>query len=235
MWVCSRVMVRSLSLTLALALGLTACSGEGESSARVLDARETFEVSAVSAVATDGYAIASAVCEVTSSESYRPGDGVFGGKLVFHAFRVGGPGINGDTVVLFASNHAAADGSGLVIPVNAAAVNLDQGFPPGSNLADPVTEDMNGASAAVACAQDADEPPEIDLGEFNVEAWRAEAIERFGPEEVFDDGSKDDHVKLAFLICDQSAGARNEMKGNLGADYAGSFQEFIITEFCPNV
>ena len=226
-------MARPLSLALALIVGLAACSPGGGSGARVLDARESFEVSAVQAVEADGFTVASAVCEVVSSENYRPDDGVFGGKLVFHAFRISGPGIDGEVVALFGTNHAAADGRGLVFPVNGAAIDLDQGFPPGSNLADPVTEDTNGASAAVACAQAAADPPVVDAGDFDVEAWRAEAIERFGPEETFDDGSKEDYVEIAFLICDQSASDRARMMENLGADYDGSFQQFIIESFCP--
>ena len=90
------------------------------------------------------------------------------------------------------------------------------------------------AAAALACAQSADEPPVVDAGDFDVEAWRADAIERFGPEEVFDDGSREDYVELAFSICDQSASDRERMRDNLGADYDGSFQQFIIEEFCPN-
>lgn len=214
-------------------------SGDGGNgvSAEQLSGREMLEVSAVEAVETDGFTVESAVCEVVSPENYRPDDNVFGGKLVFHAFRVSGPRVTDEPVVLFASNHAAADGAGLTFPVNDAAIRLDQGFPPGSEVADPITLDTPGAPAAVECAEGAEEPPAVDAGEgdFDVEAWRDEAIERFGAEEVFDDGSREDYVKIAFSICDQSESERDQMRENLGGDYEGSFQRFIIEEFCPNV
>ena len=233
-------MARPLSLMVALVLGLTACGGGGGSDARVLTAkdarvltaREVFGVRAVQDVQTDGYTVESAVCEVVSSEKYRPGDGVFPGgdvfgKLVFHAFRVDGPGVNRGTVVLFGSNSTAADGKGLVVPVNDAAVDI---FSPGSNL-NPITDDMNGASAAVACAQQADDPPAVGAEGFNVEAWRAEVIERFGPEQSLD-GFQNDYVLWAFAICDVIASDRDLI---LGASYDGSFRQFAAEEFCPNV
>ena len=99
-----------------------------------------------------------------------------------------------------------------------------------------VSENTDGVTKARECASSGDQPTTTaPASGFDVEAWRAEAIKRFGPEETFDDGSKDDYVQLAHTLCDQSANERATMRSNLGPRYEGSLQQFILEEFCPNV
>lgn len=183
----------------------------------------------------DGYTLASAVCELVAPVSYRSNDRIFGGQLVFHAFRVKGPPANTERAVLFASNHRAVDGSGLTIAVSPEAIALGQGLPSGSSLADPITMATPGAEEAVACAREAGSPPSLTFRNLDVEAWRAKAIHRFGPEERHRDGSKDDYVRFALSLCTQSAADRTVMQTNLGTRYEGSFQRFVIDTFCPNI
>ena len=160
-----RVLPTVAAVALAVALGAGACGGADRDGApappqvTVLSPEEAGVVTAVEAVTDDGFTISSAVCEAVHPRPYRRADSVFGGKQVFHAFRLTGRDIAGEATVLFASNHAAADGGGVVIPVNPAAVDLDQGFPPGTDLADPITEDMAGAPEALACAAAASPAP----------------------------------------------------------------------------
>ena len=203
-------------------------------SAQVLSAEDTFEVSAIDVVKDEGYTVTSAVCEVVSSERYTV-QGYDFGKIVFHAFRINKPTLGEEAVVLFHSNHTAKDGSGLVHTVNSLANTLFPDFPDASLLKHPINMDTPGAQEALECAQQAGKPPSINMGDFDPEAWRSEAIKRFGPEQTFDDGSKDDYVRLAFSICEQSNSERQTMLTNLGADYEGSFQQFIIETFCPYV
>jgi hypothetical protein len=134
---------------------------------------------------------------------------------------------------LFASNHTAADGAGLVFPVNAEAIDLNQGFPPGPGLADPITLDTPGAETALACARQVGGPALLELNDLDVEAWRSEAISRFGPEQTFDDGSKEDYVRLAVYLCKQGDAWVAPMRASAG--YEGSFQQFVIDTFCPHV
>ena len=47
------------------------------------------------------------------------------------------------------------------------------------------------------------------------------------------DGSKDDYVNTALSICKQNNADRQTMLSNLGAQYQGSFQQFVIDTFCP--
>lgn len=204
-----------------------------ETSARVLSAKDVFEVSAVDAVEMDGYTVTSAVCEIVAPMSYLPSSSIFGGQLVFHAFRLTGPALDSEAVVLFASNHTAADGSGLAIPINAEAISLNQGFSAGSSAVDPITVDTPGAQTALACARQVGKPASLELGGFDVEAWRREAIGKFGPEQTNADGSKDDYVRSALSICKLSNAERTTMQANLGAGYEGSFQQFVIETFCP--
>lgn len=70
---------------------------------------------------------------------------------------------------------------------------------------------------------------------FDVEEWRAEAVAEFGPEQEYDDGTKDDYVAIAESICAQSDAERSTMRENLGDDYDGSMQEYILETYCPNV
>jgi|GEM_PF-1352323 len=211
-------------------------NGGGEISAQVLSARDVFVVSAVHAVESDGYTITSAVCEFVSPMSYLPSNIIFGGQLVFHAFRLTGPDLETEAVVLFASNHTAADGAGLVIPVNAEAIGLDQGFPSGSDLVEPITVDTPGAETALDCAHRVGDPTSLELKDkdFDIEVWRSEAIEMFGPEETFDDGSKEDYVWYALTICDLSEAKKATQRANLGEEYIGSFAQFVIDTFCPH-
>jgi len=203
--------------------------------ARVLNAQDTFEVSAVDAVSIYGFTVTSAVCEVVSPMSYLPSHPSFGGQLVFHAFRVTGPTLGSEVVVLFASNHTAANGAGLVIPINTEASSLMPLASAGPSLVEPITVDTPGAQAALDCAREVGKPALLELGNFDIEAWRREAIGKFGPEQTFDDGSKDDYVRSALSICKLSNADRTTMRANLGAGYEGSFQQFVIEIFCPHV
>ena len=197
-------------------------------SAKVLSAEDTFEVSAIDVVKDEGYTVTSAVCEVVSSERFSV-QGYDFGKIVFHAFRITEPTLGTEAVVVFASNHTARDGSGLVQNVNPLAKTLFPDFPDGARLKHPITMDTPGAQDALECAQQAGSPPALDFGDFDVEAWRREAIKRFGPEQTHDDGSKDDYVGLALSICkykEENPSIRYE---------EGSDQEFILETFCPYV
>jgi hypothetical protein len=198
-----------------------------------LSAEDVFEVSAVGLAKDEGYTVTSAVCEVVSSER-EVVSGVDLGHIVFHAFRITKPSLGKEVVVLFASNHTASEGAGLIFTVNSEASSLFPDFPDVSRRSEhPITVDTPGAQTALLCAQKAGSPPSLELGKLDVEAWRREAIQKFGAEETYSDGSKDDYVQLALSICDLSASERENMLTNLGADYEGSLQQFIIETFCP--
>ncbi len=67
-------------------------------------------------------------------------------------------------------------------------------------------------------------PTPSDAG-FDEEAWRREAIKRFGDEPEFADGSKLNYVDTARALCDQAE----------YPDYEeGSLQAHILETFCPN-
>jgi hypothetical protein len=210
------------------AIGILFNSPSG-TTAKTLSAAETFEVSAIDVVKNKGYTITSAVCEVVSSERFLPLVEATGGKIVFHAFRITSPSLDSEVIVLFGSNHTAADGRGLVYPINDEAIKVDPEFRDGSKLSYPITVNTAGAQTALDCARQAGSPPAIDLGEFDVEAWRREAIKRFGPEQTYSDGSKDDWVRLAFSIC-------KRVKEDPSITYEeGSDQQYIVETFCPYV
>jgi len=211
------------------AIGLIFNSSNG-TTAKVLSAEDVFEVSAIDVVKDEGYTVTSAVCEVVSSERFLPSVNIDGGQIVFHAFRITKPSLGSEVVVLFYSNHTAAQGSGLVFAVNSDAARLFPDFPDASRNSDyPITVDTAGAQEALECAQQAGSPPSLDFGDFDVEAWRSEAIKRFGPEQTYPDGSKDDYVRLALSICkykEENPSIRYE---------EGSDQQFILETFCPYV
>jgi hypothetical protein len=202
---------------------------------KVLSAEDTFEVSAIDIVKDEGYKVTSAVCEVISPER----DVLYGidlGNIVFHAFRITKDTLGNEVVVLFASNHTASDGNGPVFTVNSEAVRLFPDFPDVSRRSEhPITLNTPGAQDALECAQQAGKPPSLNAGNFDVEAWRREAIKKFGQEQTNSNGSKDDYVRFALPICKQSNAERDTMLTNLGADYEGSFQQFVIETFCPYV
>jgi len=198
-----------------------------------LSAKDTFQVSAISVVQDKGYTVTSAVCEFVSSELYLPSVNMDGGQIVFHAFRIIKPSLGSEVIVLFYSNHTAAQGNGLVFTVNPEATRLFPEFPDSNRLDYPITVNTSGAQSALNCAQQAGKPPSLDTGNFDVEAWRQEAIKKFGVEQVNSDGSKDDYVRTALSICRQSSSERETMLTNLGARYEGSFQQFVIETFCP--
>lgn len=208
-------------------------SSSGNRTAQVLSAEDVFKVSAIDVVKDEGYTVTSAVCEIVSPELYQPSVNVDGGQIVFHAFRITKPSFDSEVVVLFASNHTSAQGRGLVFTVNSDATRLFPDFPDISKSSYPITVDTPGAQTALDCARQAGEPPSLDLGTFDTEEWRRKAIEKFGPEQTFSDGSKDDYVRLALSICEQSNAERETMLTNLGADYEGSFQQFVIETLCP--
>jgi hypothetical protein len=218
----------SIAICGFFAVGILFNSSSGIT-AKTLSAAETFEVSAVDVVKNKGYTITSAICEVVSSERFLPLVGVTEAKIVFHAFRITSPSLGSEVVVLFGSNHTAADGRGLVYPINTDAIKVDPEFGDGSTLSYPITVNTAGAQTALDCARQAGSPPTIDLGEFDVEAWRREAIKRIGPEQTYSDGSKDDWVRLAFSIC-------KRIKENPSVTYEeGSDQQYIVDTFCPHV
>jgi hypothetical protein len=205
----------------------TVSQNGAELAAQILSAKDVFEVDAVNAAEMDGYTVTSAVCEVISPMHYLPSSSIFGGQLVFHAFRLSGPGLGSEVVVLFASNHTAANGSGLVIPINPEAISLNQGFSAGTKAVEPITIDTPGAQTALTCARQAGEPPKLELGNLDVEAWRLEAIKKFGPEQTNSDGSKDDYVRSALSLCRYKV-------DNPSVKYdKGTFQQFVIETFCP--
>jgi hypothetical protein len=204
-------------------------SGGEQTTARVLSAEDVFEVSAVDVVKSEGYTITSAVCEVVSPERFQPLVSSGRGQIVFHAFRITGSHLKSEIVVLFYSNHTAADGSGWVHPVNDEAINLQLGINPGSNLSYPITVNTAGAKVAIDCARQAGNPVPLEFKNFDVEVWRREAIKKFGPEQTYDDGSKDDHVRLALSICKYKKENPNMIYGE------GSDQQYILDTFCPFV
>jgi hypothetical protein len=214
---------------------LNSLSASKEATARVLSAEDVLAVSAIDAAKQEGYTLASAVCETVSSERYLPTVEIDGGQIVFHAFRITNSARGYEGVVVFASNHTAAQGSGLVWSTNADAKRLFPQFPDSSKLSYPITMTTDGAQSALVCAQQAGKPPSLEAGSLDVEAWRRKAIEKFGPEQTHSDGSKDDYVRLAVGICKLSNTERASMKTNLGATYEGSIQQFTIETFCPYV
>lgn len=215
---------------------ITKSEDDNNIKSKVLSAEEVLNVAAVNAVELDGYVVTSEVCEVVSPINYQP-EAIFYGQLVFHSFRIAGPGIESEIIALFASNLRATDKSGLpfVFPVNDEAISLNQGFPSGSSLAEPITEETPGAKVAISCAKDAGKPRKLNFKGFDVEDWRSKAISKFGPEQILDDGSKDDYVRYALSICDLSNSELDTMRSNLGSNFEGSFQQFVLDTFCPNV
>jgi hypothetical protein len=201
--------------------------------AKTLSAAETFEVSAVDVVKNEGYTVTSPICEVVSPERNEI-SGVDMGKIVFHAFRINRSDLDRDAIVLFYSNHTAQDGSGLVATVNPETARLFPDFPDVSHHPqNPITVNTPGAQEALECAQQAGDPPSLDLDNFDAEEWRQRAIEKYGAEQTYSDGSKDDYVRFALSICEQSDAERETMITNLGTDYEGSFQQFVVETFCP--
>jgi len=219
-----------------LAIGLLFnLSNNSNGAAQILSAEEVFEVSAIDVVKDEGYTVTSGVCEIVSSELYQPSVSVDGGQIVFHAFRITKPNLGSEVLVLFASNHTAAQGSGLVFTVNSDAARLFPDFPDISKSSYPITINTPGAQEALDCARQAGKPSSLDTGNFDTEEWRQQAMKKFGPEQTYSDGSKDDYVRLALSICKQSNAERETMRTNLGSDYEGSFQQFVIETFCPYV
>lgn len=130
------------------------------SEAKVLSAADTPKVSAIGVVQDAGYTVVSAVCEVVSSERYEPSVNVDGGQIVFHAFRVTKPSLGSEVVVLFYSNHTAAQGNGLIFTVNSEAARLFPDYPDASrNSKYPINVNTDGAQDALECAQQAEKTP----------------------------------------------------------------------------
>jgi hypothetical protein len=127
--------------------------GPSKIPAIILSGQDIFRIDAVNAARDDGYTITSNVCELISPLKYLPFNTIFGGQLVFHSFRLKGNKLTSEVVVLFASNHTAANGPGLVIPINTGAINLNQGFTSGLKVVSPITMDTPGAKEAVECGQ----------------------------------------------------------------------------------
>ena len=216
-------------VVLALVVAAAAC-GSPQVESRTLDAREVYQVSAVDAVRAAGYVVSSEVCEVESPSPYRQGDRVFGGRLFFHAFR--GTHAREEKVLLFASNHPAAGGPGLVIPVNPEASAVDRDFPNGASLRDPIRVETPGADVALACARNAGPPPSLEIEGLDIEAWRRTTARRFGPERTNSDGSQDDYVRLALGLCKED---QSQLRSRMGRSYEGSLQQHVASTFCPHL
>lgn len=210
------------------AIGIPFSSSSGIAT-KTLSAAETFEVSAVDVVKDEGYRVTSAVCEVVSPER-NVISGIDLGKIVFHAFRITSLSLGKEVVVLFASNHTAEDGSGLVFTVNNVASSLFPDFPDKSRHPEhPITINTPGAQEALECASQAGAPPSLNFGNFNVETWRRQTIEKYGPEQTYDDGSRQDYVRFALSICEYK-------ESNPSMVYeADSFQQYVLDTFCPYV
>lgn len=207
-----------------------ASSPSQETNAKVLSAKDVYEVSAVDIAKTKGYAITSAVCEVISPQTYEPFASINQEIIVFHSFRINDPAVGSEVTVLFASNHTAAVGMGLTYTINPEATKLFPDFPDGPSFTSPITVDYPGAQTALECARQAGSPPALDFGNnFDTEEWRRKTIEKFGEEQAYDDGSKDDYVRLALSICKYK-------KENPSMIYdEGSLQKYILDTFCPYV
>ena len=72
--------------------------------------------------------------------------------------------------------------------------------------------------------------PPVTVPDFDEELFRKEALERFGVGAVEADGSSLDAMSTGQSICNANL---DVMIGNLGANFAGSFQEFAIKNLCP--
>lgn len=201
-----------------------------ETNSKVLSAKDVFEVSAVDIAKTNGYVVTSAVCEVISPQPYEPFASINQEIIVFHSFRINDPAIGSEVTVLFASNHTAAVGMGLTYTINSEATKLFPDFPDGPSFTSPITVDYPGAQTALDCAHKAGKPPSLNLGNnFDTEEWRRKTIEKFGEEQAYDDGSKDDYVRLALSICKYK-------KDNPSMIYdEGSLQKYILDTFCTYV
>jgi hypothetical protein len=136
-------------------------------------------------------------------------------------------------VVLFASNHPASAGSGITITVNTEAFALDPVLPQGSTLREPITMQTPGAQETLACARQAGPPPKLELRDHDVEAWRQQAIARYGPEKTNRDGSKDDYVQLALVMCKTPAAQQAAILAKEGKRKRPSLNRHIFEGFCP--
>lgn len=113
--------------------------------------------------------------------------------------------------------RASSGGTASLDTASEAATNFPVNEQIGS-ISDP------GAEKAIECARSGDAGAESQEG-FDVEAWRQEVIDTFGPEVVNPDGSKDDYVEMARSYCVN--GTRTPPPGSLG--------EFVLETFCPYV
>jgi hypothetical protein len=89
--------------------------------------------------------------------------------------------------------------------------------------------DTPGAQEALECAQKTGSPPALDFGDFDAETWRRQTIEKYGPEQTYDDGSKQDYVQFALSICEYK-----ESHPSMVYE-VGSFQQYVLDTFCPYV
>jgi hypothetical protein len=231
--------VTALTMISAASLLCVACGDDPAPRAPVphtLSAREVYDVGAVDAAKLAHYYITSAVCELESPRPYLPENGIFGGRLFFHGFRVRAsraPAGSTEQVVLFASNHPASAGSGITITVNTEAFALDPVLPQGSTLREPITMQTPGAQETLACAQQAGPPPKLELRDHDAEAWRQQAIARYGPEKTNRDGSKDDYVQLALVMCKTPAAQQAAILAKEGKRKRPSLNRHIFEGFCP--
>jgi hypothetical protein len=104
-------------------------------------------------------------------------------------------------------------------------------------LGNPATEDKIDKIVASYCGTSlADEvgvQTTVTLNavvDFDEKSFRVEALERFGVGEVYEDGSQLDAISSAQSICNSDI---DEIVRNLGEDFVGSYQEFAITNLCP--
>jgi hypothetical protein len=208
-------------------------------SPKKLSYRESFDVDGIRVVRRSGYHVMSEVCEVSLPEEYLRDHPDLLNSTVFHAFRVARAGP--ETTVLFAQSGPATDGSqvpAFIASVNDAAVAIDDG---GSSLrVAGATESAPGATEALSCASSAGPPPEPIINGFDAEAWRQVTINELGEQQINADGSVDDYVKFALIICGRPADAdARGLQDSPGADTSGvlspAFGRYVHETFCPRV
>ena len=76
-------------------------------------------------------------------------------------------------------------------------------------------------------------PPELVLRDHDVEEWRRQAISRYGPEMTHKDGSRDDYVQLALVMCKKPAAEQAAILAKEGKRKRPSLNRHIFEGFCP--
>jgi hypothetical protein len=103
------------------------------------------------------------------------------------------------------------------------------GQPSTPDAVDEIVANYCGTPLAVELGVEVTAPP-VTTPDFDEELFRKEALERFGVGAVEADGSSLDAMSVGQSICGSNL---DIMIGNLGKNFAGSFQEFAIRNLCP--